>query len=168
MQNKANYLDKKAVDRHFAETEEELLVKLLKDKENIVRRREENPQLEEPRFTIEVTEPMPCVRRRSILMHTERAPEEFSSHKVMTTAQPISSFKKSERNVVVRENLGSLIFETPPKEKLTVIGVNYPFELLSANIFNTSSPFCTMYLEEPSNPVFPLQSPSHFMLTGPQ
>lgn len=30
---------------------------------------------------------------------------------------PFSSMKKSERSMAIRENLGSLIFETPPKGK---------------------------------------------------
>ncbi len=30
---------------------------------------------------------------------------------------PFSSIKKSERSMVLRENFGSLIFETPPKGK---------------------------------------------------
>lgn len=30
---------------------------------------------------------------------------------------PFSSIKKSERSMAIRENLGSLIFETPPKGK---------------------------------------------------
>lgn len=86
---------------------------------------------------------------------------------MLTTANRISSFKKSDYNVSIKENFGHLIFETPPKEKLLMLSVDHPVEMLSANAFGACSPFCEMEIEVPAHrnypPNVPVQSPSHFM-----
>lgn len=102
-------------DQEYLHTEKELLVKLLKDKENIIKSKEGDieikiipPERERHESTM---------KRRpflSISKDTHKVEmEEVSQLKPRGLAS--SSVHKTDRHV--RENFGNLIFETPPKAK---------------------------------------------------
>ena len=118
--NKKVFLNRHGdIPDHFIRLESELLEIIFENKENIIKsqiNREPHQSCEKKSFSLFQSKDKntTVAQSRNANEHGTKTNEKhYDSSNIIV--QPFSSIKKSERSHIVRENLGSLIFETPPK-----------------------------------------------------
>jgi hypothetical protein len=116
------FLNKHDAGEHFTKIERELLSVIYENKENVIKIKDKNvqakPDHDKKKLPAEETDRHLTVLQNRVIDHQQfhsKSTEKFVENE--NRMLPFSSLKKSERSMAIRENFGSLIFETPPKGK---------------------------------------------------
>ncbi len=123
LKKKMSFLNKNEVGDHFSKIERELLAAIYENKENVIKIKDRNVQQkqaegEKKKWNLgeETERNHLTVLQNRVIDHQQfhsKTTEKFVDNDVRLI--PFSSIKKSERSMAFKENIGSLIFETPPK-----------------------------------------------------
>lgn len=125
LKKKNSFLAKNEVPDHYVRVERDLLALIYDNKENVIKIKDKNIDRKPAEFSHQdkkkLTFHQEMEKNMTVAQNRTKEHQQFHSKTTEKYVEsenrlmPFSSLKKSERSMAIRENLGSLIFETPPK-----------------------------------------------------
>ena len=177
LKKKTSFLTKAEVGEHFVRIERELLAAIYENKENVIKIKDRNIVSKATEFGQERKKLMAVedsdrdknltVLQNRVIDHQQfhsKTTEKFVDNESRNI--PFSSIKKSERSMALRENFGSLIFETPPKGKPDRLFYKFDSSRFFMDRIELSPTPIKDEVVEREEQVLNLLSPSKFMIAS--